>query len=140
MKEITDPKVLQGLETCYKTAYILKEQFPNEIMAIKKDTILPHQAKNRKCHGKNMSGYAWYWKKRVTIQQKCLAGRPMLITKIKNQKDRHMLYGNFALIELMCHELAHHRTTGHAKSFKKKYHRFLDYMVNQIISGKYYTP
>lgn len=142
MKKIIDNKVLEGLEICYKTANILKEQFPNEVMAIKYDTILPHQAKNRKCKGKNMSGYAWYTNvkpPRVVIKQKSLSERKILITKIRTHKDRHMLYGNFALIELMCHELAHHRTKGHAKGWKIKYHKFLSHMVNLIILGEYYT-
>ena len=47
--------------------------------------------------------------------------------------------GNFALVELMCHEFAHHRTKGHAKGFKIKYKRHLDHMVNKMISGEFYV-
>ena len=135
-------KMVEGLEICYKTANTLKEKYPNEIMKIKSDTILPHQAKNRKCCGKNMSGYAWYTNAkppRIIIKQKCLAERMMLRTKVRNRYDRVMLSGNFAMVELICHELGHHRTSGHAKGFKIKYLKFLQYMVNEMISGKYYN-
>ena len=134
-------ETIEGLGICYGVANTLKEKYPNEIMKIKYDTILPHQAKNRKCCGKNMSGYAWYTNQRpprIVIKQRVLSDRVCWRTKVKNQRDRVKLNGNFALIELMCHELAHHRTSGHAKGFKIKYHRFLDYMVNKVISGEYY--
>lgn len=108
-------------------------------MKIQNDTILPHQAKNRKCHGKNMSTDGWYFQKRVTVKQRVLIVKETWRTKYKNQADRRKLYGNFALVELMCHELAHHRTSGHAKGWRIKYNRFLDFMVNLIISGKYYV-
>ena len=138
--KIIDQKVLEGLEICYKVANILKEKYPNDLMKIKDDTILPHQAKNRKCCGKNMSGYAWYTNQRpprIVIKQKVLSDRECLRTKVKNYQDRVMLYGNFALVELMCHELAHHRTTGHAKSFKIKYKKFLNYMISVMFSGDF---
>jgi len=80
-------KVLEGLKICFKTAHMLKDQYPNEIMKINYDTILPHQAKNRKCHGKSMSNnYAWYTNvkpPRIIIKQKCLSDPIMLRTKIK---------------------------------------------------------
>ena len=85
-----------------------------------------------------MNGYAYYNNGRVIIQQNQLANPKQLRTKYKNFYDRTMLYGNFALIELMCHELAHHRTKGHAKGFKIKYNRFFSFMTNLVISGEYY--
>lgn len=135
-------QVLEGLEICVRTAQILKAQYPNEIMAIKDNTITAFRTKSRLCKDKSMSNsYAHYHNStphRICIKQKCLIDREMLRTKIKNQSDRVMLKGNFALIELMCHELAHHRTKGHAKGFKLKYKKFLSYMVSLIISGAYY--
>ncbi len=130
-------KIEEGLQICIKTAEILKEKYPNEIMKIKNDTILVHQAKNRKIHLKSI-GYAYYQNSspaRIIIKQKILSERILLRTKVHNQKDRVMLDGNFALIELMCHELAHHRTTRHAKAFKLKYKKLLNYMVSVIFSG-----
>jgi hypothetical protein len=123
-------------------ANILKEKYPNDLMKIKEDTILPYSKEHsRKIKRKGMgSYYALYTNSsppRVIIKQKILSERICLRTKVQNQKDRIMLYGNFALVELMCHELAHHRTTRHAKSFKIKYKKFLSYMVSVIFSGDF---
>ena len=137
--------IKQGLEICYKTANILKEKYPSEIMKIQNDTILAFSKENKrkirpgkKSMGLSYAYYTNYKPHRIIIKQKVLSDRSILITKIKNQKDRKLLDGNFALIELMCHELAHHRTKGHAKGFKIKYKKFLLYMVNLIISGGFY--
>ena len=137
--KITNEKTLEGLQICYKVANILKENFPNEIMKIKEDTILAHQIKNRKCHSKSMGFDAFYdpQYKRIVIKQKVLRERITWRTKVKNQSDRVKLFGNFALIELMCHELAHHRTRGHAKGFKIKYRKFLNFMVSVIFAGDF---
>lgn len=139
-------EIEEGLEVCFRTAHLLKDAFPNELMKIKKNTIIVNSVENSRLLGgrKGMSSmsntYAYYdnERKRIVIKQKHLIEQKMYRTKIKNRFDRVMLYGNFALIELICHELAHHRTRGHAKGFKTKYYRFLDYMANQIISGEYY--
>ena len=137
------PKITNGLEICFKTANILKENFPNEVMKIKDDTIIPFSKQNsRKIKRKSIgSWYAYYTHSkphRVIVRQKVLAEKKCFGTKINNQSKRSMLYGDFALVELMCHELAHHKTKGHAKGFKIKYRRFLGFMVNQILSGKFY--
>ena len=50
------------------------------------------------------------------------------------------IFGLIALMEIVCHELAHHRTKGHAKGFKIKYARFWNHMVKQIRSGKFVIP
>tara|TARA_R110000824_G_scaffold4844_1_gene22861 strand:- start:2022 stop:2459 length:438 start_codon:yes stop_codon:yes gene_type:complete len=140
-------KVKQGLEICYKTANILKEKYPSEIMKIQNDTILPFSKENikrkkflagKKSMGLSYAFYTNYKPHRIIIKQKILKNPSILRTKIKNQKDRKLIDGNFALIELMCHELAHHRTKGHAKGFKIKYKKFLLYMINSIISGYFY--
>lgn len=130
-------KTTQGLQICIKTAKMLKDEFPNELMKIDKNTILPYSKQYSRLIKMNGVGYAKYNTKshRVIIKQKCLSERSMLRTKVINQKDRVLLNGNFALIELMCHELAHHRTKGHAKGFKEKYKRFLNFMVLVIFSG-----
>ena len=131
----------EGLETCIKVAHILKEQFPNDLMKIDNNTILPYSTKYSRLIPLNGIGYAKYITKsyRIVIKQKILSKRKLLRTKVQNQRDRVMLDGNFALIELMCHELAHHRTTGHAKSFKIKYKKILNHMVSVILSGDFDT-
>ena len=117
-------------------------------------------------HRDNMSGcYAYYVNvkpHRIVVKQKILkngiiystyGGRHSLsiVPPYKKYVDlyrytlhggkifgRARLEGNWAFIDLMCHELAHHRTKGHAKGFKVKYHRLLDYMANRVISGEFY--
>ena len=130
-------EIENGLDICVKVANILKEAFPNELMKIDKNTILPYSKQHSRLIPLNGIGYAKYITKshRIVIKQKILSERKLLRTKIQNQSDRVMLDGNFALVELMCHELAHHRTTGHAKSFKIKYKKFLNHMVSIIFSG-----
>jgi len=157
-----------GLEVCFKTANILKEQFPNEIMKIEKNTIIEYSKNNsrllRSQHDRgSMSGcYAYFTRAkphRIVIKQKVLKEQILastyggkhslsIVPTYRKYVDlyRYLLFGNtrirlrgnWALIDLMCHELAHHRTKGHAKGFKIKYHRFLDCMANKIISGDYY--
>ena len=58
--------------------------------------------------------------------------------QIKDRSYNIQIRGNFALVEIICHELAHHRTKGHAKGFKIKYKRYLDFMINKMISGEFY--
>ena len=53
-------------------------------------------------------------------------------------KHRTQLKGNWALCELIMHELAHHLTKKHQKGWQKKYIRFLQFMANQFISGDFY--
>ena len=82
-------KITDGLEICFKTANILKENFPNEIMKIKDDTIIPFSKQNsRKIKSKSMSGcYAYYTRSkphRVIVQQKVLAEKKCFGTKINN--------------------------------------------------------
>ena len=57
-----------------------------------------------------------------------------------NGRKGPVLNGVIALVELMCHELAHHQTKGHGRGFKIKYARFWNYMVEQIRSGKFVVP
>jgi hypothetical protein len=136
-------KVIEGLDICYKTANILKSSYPNELMKISpNDTILAFSKDTaRRAQTKGMGkSYAFYHRTthRVIIKQKCLSERIMYRTKVKNQGDRVKLYGNWAIVELMAHELAHHRTKGHAKGFKIKYNKFVNHMAQSVMSGEFY--
>ncbi len=142
MRYAMNDKNKQGLEICYKTANILKEKYPNEIMKIQNDTILAFSKENKrkikkriKSMGSYYAFYTNYKPHRIIIKQKFLSNPSM--QKISNPQNA-LINGNFALIDLMCHELSHHRTKGHAKGFKIKYRKFLLYMVNLIISGLFY--
>ena len=157
--------MMTNMEICIKTAKLLKEQFPNDLMKIEDNTVIEYSTKNSRLLGgkANMNmGRAiarFYSKqKRVVIKQKFLKEPKMYSTygsthsltsraPRKQYVDLHryllihgqsLISGNWALIDLMCHELAHYKTKGHAKGFKVKYHRFLDYMTNKVISGEFY--
>lgn len=138
-----DDKINEGLALCYKTAKILKEKFPNDIMKIQKNTIIPFTSNKRLCDNTSLGGsYAHYHNSkphRICVKQKFLKERMCWSTKINNRKDRHKIYGNFAIAELITHELSHHRTSGHGKGFKIKYKKLWNYIVNQFINGEYYN-
>lgn len=139
---------MSNLELCRKIAKQIKDGFPDQILKIEKNTIVEHSIKNKRLinHKYNMSGcYAYYrYKKphRIVLSQKTLKDGIIYSTYGGNHSlsigGRVELEGNWAFIDLMCHELAHHRTKGHAKGFKVKYHRLLDYMANRVISGEFY--
>ena len=154
-------EVENGLIVCRKVANMLKSQFPNEIMKIDKNTIIAHSKENKrlmhrtkdKGMGNHLAFYTHKKPHRIIVKQqvlinqdKCWCGanhyslNPILDKY--GRKDRSLniqIRGNFALVEIMCHELAHHRTKGHAKGFKIKYKRYLDFMINKMISGEFYN-
>ena len=53
-------------------------------------------------------------------------------------KHLPLLDGNFALIEIVCHELAHFTQLGHSKKFLKVYLKFLSQITGLVISGMFY--
>ena len=162
----------ESLEICRKTANILKEAFPNQVMALKDNTIIEcskknnrliHASSKRNGMGNHLAYYTHATPHRIIIKQKFLVERngwlganyyslnPIMeqgdtLHKkyYENENAKHglsygpALSGNMALVELVCHELAHHQTKGHGHGFKVKYQRFLQYMINQILSGKFY--
>ena len=167
-------KIGKSLEVCKRVALHLKEQFPNQIMKIKDNTIIDFSKKNSRLihngrrRGRNsMSGCNAYFTiktpHRVVIKQKCLTDNvgwgwdgSNYYSRDPKMENGHKLYyhnpnvrnnedlaygvdleGDIALIELMCHEFAHNRTSGHAKSFKIKYKRFWDFMKSEILNGNF---
>ena len=131
-----------SLRTCIKIAEKLKEKFPLEVMALRPTTIIIMSKENRGlCKGGG--GLAHYHNTtphRICIQQKFLRTVTCCSTyhKYFGKSKCVVITDVMALIEVMCHELAHHRTKGHAKGFKKKFLRFYTFMLNQIISGRFY--
>ena len=57
--------------------------------------------------------------------------------KVSAKRMRY-IYGNFCLIEVICHELSHYIHLGHKKDFFKIYYKFLSQMVQVVISGEFY--
>ena len=168
MTTTTNQKIMEeGLAMAVRCAKHLKDKFPNEIMAIRDNTIIEFSKKNsRLIHGakNNMNGCQAFFVQsstphRVVILQKLLIKREgwlgtnyYSLEPILNDKGTRIwfpceeenyhargvnLYGEPALVEMICHELAHHRTSGHAKGFKAKYQKFWNYMKNEILGGNY---
>ena len=155
----------ESLKVCRAVAEDLKIEFQNQIMAINHNTIIAFSKKNsRLIHsskdnmGDHQAFYTHATPHRIVIKQKVLTmregwlgtnwysldpimenGKKKLFGPSKNWKGPK-LYGIITLVELMCHELAHNQTKGHAHGFKVKYNRFWDFMVSQILSGKFYVP
>ena len=50
----------------------------------------------------------------------------------------HWIEGNWAIIEIMCHELTHSIILGHDKDFFKLFYKFLSQMAEAIFSGDFY--
>ena len=154
-----------GLEVCRKVGKMLKSQFPNDIMKIDKNTILAQSKKNsRLMHDTKNSGmgdhqafYTYATPHRIIVKQQVLINQnncwcgsnhysvdPIMESygfngsMVPKRSLNTEIRGNFALVEIMCHEFAHHRTKGHGRGFKIKYKRHLDHMVNKMISGQFY--
>ena len=139
---------------CVKVVTILKDNFPNEIFALKKNTInISAKRNSRLC--KNVSGghLAHYHREkppRICIRQKflkspeCWSLNRYFGVVIKpdffsvDVREKRSVVGTLGIVDLMCHEVAHHRTKGHGNKWKLKYAKFLHFMINQIISGGYY--
>ena len=156
-------EIENGLEVCRKVGKMLKSQFPNEIMKIDKNTILAQSKENRRLMhstknngmGNHQAFYTYAKPHRIIVKQQVLINQdncwcganhysvdPIMqkygFSMVPQRSLNTEIRGNFALVELMCHEFAHHRTKGHAKGFKIKYKRHLDHMVNKMISGEFY--
>ena len=155
----------ESLKICYDVARCLKAEFQNQVMAINDNTIIEFSKKNNRLihSSKNsMSGcqafYTHTTPHRIIIKQNVLRGREgwlganwyaldpkkvndrkKLFGPLKNWKGPKLV-GIIALVELICHEFAHHQTKGHGHGFKVKYARFWDFMVSQILSGKFIIP
>ena len=55
------------------------------------------------------------------------------------KKRMQWILGNWAIIEIMCHELTHPTHLGHGKKFFKLYYKFLSQMAQVVISGEFYN-
>ena len=134
------------LQLCFKIAHQLKDAFPNDIMKITPNTIIYYSTKNNRLlrgnrKRSNMGGCLAYFTTatphRIVIKQKFLKKKRCWKTRLAKE-PWVPVYGNFAFVELMCHEMAHHRTSGHAKGFKIKYLRLMSHMAQLLISGEFY--
>ncbi len=141
------PEIEQGLKICRKVAHILKDNYPNEIFALKENSIVAFTSSKRLCNNTSLGGsYAHFHNSkphRVCCMQKFLKSGHNWHSEYEfgRQKRGTGFYvdGLVGYVLLICHELAHHRTKGHGKKWYAKCNKFQDFMINQLISGKYYN-
>ena len=145
---------------CRKIARILRQKNPELKLPIHNNTIVPYR-KNSKyekegnarpsrrmvahCHPSR--SFQPDRKPRICIKQYFLYW-PLIFPTHKNYgsgrvtdkliQPYHWLDGNFALIDIMCHELAHFTTLGHGEEFLKVFQRYLSQIAGSIISGEFY--
>ena len=146
-----------SLSLCRKVFAILKQKNPDllpddiDILAYRKNTTICnwHQYNfNWEAHFDNDLPFGRG--PHIHIKQSLLFNRTSIPTHC-DYKDgveitdsdyfiraRQYVHGNFAIIEIMCHELAHYTQTGHKKKFLKLYYKFLSQMVQTVISGEFY--
>ena len=144
-----------SLRVCRKVFAILKQKNPDlvpdsiDILAYRKNTTICNwNCGNWDAHFD--SGVPIFGKAHIHIKQSLLFNRITIPTHC-DYKDgveipdsnyfispRQWIYGNFAIIEIICHELAHFTQLGHKKKFLKIYYKFLAQMAQVVISGEFY--
>ena len=139
-------KQIETLALCIKVAEYLKERNINWIMPIKKNSIIPFTSNRRLCSSRSLGGSVAHFHQgyppRICIKQQFLEerkcwnydyefGHRVAHTEVKQK-------GSWAIIDLMCHELAHHRTKGHGKRWYAKYLNLKSQMALGVISGDFY--
>tara|TARA_Y100000310_G_scaffold20361_1_gene19814 strand:+ start:272 stop:859 length:588 start_codon:yes stop_codon:yes gene_type:complete len=151
-------EINKNLTICRKIAVMLKQKNPDQVMRLYKNTIVAYR-KNSKVN--KHRGYA---------EESPISGDTIAHMHVDDPHfgvciTQHFLFhatclndsnviieGNWALIDVVCHELAHFSTHGedewdsntstwntHGKAFQKVYQKFLRQMVLEVISGNYYT-
>lgn len=139
-------EVQKGLGICFKIAHMVKNQFPNEVFALKEKSIIPFTSSKRLCDNVSLGGsFAHFHSSkpnRICCKQNFLIdGRNWHSEYEFGRRIRESGYyvnGTLGYVLLIVHELAHHRTKGHGKKWYAKCNRFQDFMINQLISGEYY--
>ncbi len=146
MKRKIKPEVEKGLKICFKIANILKENYPNEIFSLKENSIVPFTSSKQLCDSVSLSGYAHFHHTkphRVCCKQKFLIGGDNWHSEYEFGRQKrgsgYYVIGTLGYVLLMTHELAHHRTKGHGTKWYAKCNKFQDFMINQLISGEYYS-
>jgi len=144
-----------NLGKCRKIAKILKQKNPKLVMDLNANTIVVYRKDSKLCcpyHrlGKDSIAHQ-HWDfclsnpSGICIKQDFLFF-PWLYSTYSDYVSRnpyHRLEGNLALIDLLCHEIAHFAGSNtrsiHGKKWLDIYQKFLRQMALEVISGNYYT-
>ena len=148
-----------NLGKCRKIVKILKQKYPKLVMDLNNNTIVVYRKHSKFCCNKQHSNHRLgkysiahqHWDtcrnpSGICIKQEILFF-PLLASTYNEYVSRkpHSLYleGNWALIDLLCHEIAHFIGSStrsiHGKKWLDIYQKFLRQMALEVISGNYYT-
>jgi len=147
-------EISANLEKCRKIAKILKQKNPKIVMDLNANTIVVYRKDSKLCcpyHrlGKDSIAHQ-HWDfclsnpSGICIKQDFLFF-PWLYSTYSDYVSRnpyHQLEGNWAIIDLICHEIAHFAGSSthsiHGKKWLDIYQKFLRQMALEVISGNYY--
>jgi len=149
-----------NLKKCRKIARILKRKNPELKLLIRKNTIVPYRKNSKyekhsvRAPSRRMVAHC-HWsgqfqpdkKPHICIKQHFLYwpiaspthtdyGQGRISNKLFSRCA--WLDGNFALMDILSHELSHLTELGHGKKFLKLYLKYLSQMAESIISGEFY--
>ena len=144
-----------NLGKCRKVAKILKQRYPKLVMDLNNNTITVYRKDSKLCcpyHRLSKDSIAHqHWDfclsnpSGICIKQDFLFF-PWLYSTYSDYVSRnpyHQLEGNWAIIDLICHEIAHFAGSSthsiHGKKWLGIYQKFLRQMALEVISGNYYT-
>ena len=153
-------KINANLKKCRKIADMLKQKNPWEVMPIYRNTIAVYRKGSKVCwrNGREMNKDAIAHQHSfppfaVCIRQEFLFDPWSVGTKkgkgswspkynVPKSGASALIFGNWCLIELLCHELAHFRGSNnnsvHGKKWYNLFQKFLRQMAQEVISGNYY--
>ena len=148
-------EISANLGKCRKVAKILKQKYPKLVMDLNDNTIVVYRKGSKLCcpyHRLSKDSIAHqHWDfcpsnpSGICIKQDFLFF-PWLYSTYSDYVSRnpyHLLEGNWAIIDLLCHEIAHFAGSStrsiHGKKWLDIYQKFLRQMALEVISGNYYT-
>ena len=144
-----------NLGKCRKITKILKQKYPKLVMDLNDNTVVVYRKDSKLCcpyHRLSKDSIAHqHWDfclsnpSGICIKQDFLFF-PWLYSTYSDYVSRnpyHQLEGNWAIIDLICHEIAHFAGSStrsiHGKKWFDIYQKFLRQMALEVISGNYYT-
>ncbi|KFM15336.1 hypothetical protein AAA799O18_00069 [Marine Group I thaumarchaeote SCGC AAA799-O18] len=145
-----------NLGKCRKITMILKQKNPKLVMDLNSNTIVVYRKDSKLCcpyHRLSKDSIAHqHWDfcpsnpSGICIRQEFLFF-PFVSSTYNDYVDKKphsvWLEGTWAIIDLICHEIAHFAGSSahsiHGKKWLDIYQKFLRQMVLEVISGNYYT-
>ena len=119
-----------------KNAYSLLKSNHFDLPKLKQRTITPQKTK---CKTDSRIAHSHSSKKEICFSLRFLKRRAY-VNRVWNLGNWQVLEGTLALVELLTHEISHWRCKGsHNKRFYAKQKRYLDTLINLVISDEFYT-